>query len=299
MNEINNINRRKFLEIFGACSCALMIASCSTAPITERKQLRLIPESTLNNQAAQIYEKVKQKTKLSDDKKKLDEIEEIGSRIEEAVSAYFASINKNDPTYNFQWEYILVDNDKIKNAWCMPGGKIAVYTGILPITKNKHGLAAVMGHEIAHAVAKHSIERASRALVLNIGTVAADIFSGGAISRTSRATGVDVAGMLRTFGIDNPFGRKQETEADYLGLIFSSLAGYDIRESVKVWERMRESYKGQEPPEWMSTHPSSERRIETLKNWIPEIIIKYPPIKKISYFLKINKTPPFPIREEV
>jgi len=282
MNEINNINRRKFLEIFGACSCALMIASCSTAPITERKQLRLIPESTLNNQAAQIYEKVKQKTKLSDDKKKLDEIEEIGSRIEEAVSAYFASINKNDPTYNFQWEYILVDNDKIKNAWCMPGGKIAVYTGILPITKNKHGLAAVMGHEIAHAVAKHSIERASRALVLNIGTVAADIFSGGAISRTSRATGIDVAGMLRTFGIDNPFGRKQETEADYLGLIFSSLAGYDIRESVKVWERMREAYKGQEPPEWMSTHPSSERRIETLKNWIPEIIIKYPPIKKIS-----------------
>ena len=282
MNEINNINRRKFLEIFCACSCALMIASCSTAPITERKQLRLIPESTLNNQAAQIYEKVKQKTKLSDDKKKLDEIEEIGSRIEEAVSAYFASINKNDPTYNFQWEYILVDNDKIKNAWCMPGGKIAVYTGILPITKNKHGLAAVLGHEIAHAVAKHSIERASRALVLNIGTVAADIFSGGAISRTSRATGIDVAGMLRTFGIDNPFGRKQETEADYLGLIFSSLAGYDIRESVKVWERMRESYKGQEPPEWMSTHPSSERRIETLKNWIPEIIIKYPPIKKIS-----------------
>ena len=282
MNEINNINRRKFLEIFGACSCALMIASCSTAPITERKQLRLIPESTLNNQAAQIYEKVKQKTKLSDDKKKLDEIEEIGSRIEEAVSAYFASINKNDPTYNFQWEYILVDNDKIKNAWCMPGGKIAVYTGILPITKNKHGLAAVLGHEIAHAVAKHSIERASRALVLNIGTVAADIFSGGAISRTSRATGIDVAGMLRTFGIDNPFGRKQETEADYLGLIFSSLAGYDIRESVKVWERMREAYKGQEPPEWMSTHPSSERRIETLKNWIPEITIKYPPIKKIS-----------------
>ena len=212
----------------------------------------------------------------------MEEIKEIGSRIEEAVSSYFASINKNDPTYNFQWEYILVDNDKIKNAWCMPGGKIAVYTGILPITKNKHGLGAVMGHEIALAVAKHSIERASRALVLNIGTVAADIFSGGAISRTSRATGVDVAGMLRTFGIDNPFGRKQETEADYLGLIFSSLAGYDIRESAKVWERMRESYKGQEPPEWMSTHPSSERRIETLKNWIPEIIIKYPPIKKIS-----------------
>jgi len=280
MNAINNINRRKFLEIFGYCTCGLMIAACTTAPITERKQLKLIPETTLNRQAAQLYINVKRKTKLSDDKKQLEEIKEIGSRIEEAVSLYFNSINKRDPTYNFQWEYILIDNDKIKNAWCMPGGKIAVYTGILKISKNKHGLAAIMGHEIAHAVAKHSIERASRALLLNVGTQIADIASGGAISRTRRATGVDVAGMLRTFGIDNPFGRKQETEADYLGLIFSSLAGYDIRESVKVWERMKEAHKGQEPPEWMSTHPSSTRRIEALRNWIPEIIIEYPPIKK-------------------
>ena len=164
----------------------------------------------------------------------------------------------------------------------MPGGKIAIYTGILKITKNKHGLAAVMGHEIAHAIAKHSIERASRALVLNVGTTALDIFTGGAISNTQRTTGIDVAGMLRTFGIDNPFGRKQESEADYLGLIFSSLAGYDIRESVKLWERMKEANKGKEPPEWMSTHPSSTKRIQSLQNWIPEIIYKYPPIKKIS-----------------
>jgi len=282
MSKINNINRRKFLEIFGYCSCGLIITSCSTAPITERRQLRLIPESTINMQAAQIYEQVKIKTKLSNDKKQLEEIIEVGSKIESAVSAFFISKNGQDPTNNFQWEYILIDNDKIKNAWCMPGGKIAVYTGILEITKNKHGLAAVMGHEIAHAVAKHSIERASRALILNVGTQIADIASGGAISRTSRATGVNVAGMLRTFGIDNPFGRKQETEADYLGLIFSSLAGYDIRESVKIWERMREAHKGKEPPEWMSTHPSSDRRIEALKSWIPEIILKYPPIIKIS-----------------
>ena len=282
MSKTNIINRRKFLEIFGGCSCGIIIASCSTAPITERKQLKLIPETTLNRQAAQLYERVKSKTKLSDDKKQLEEIKEIGSKIEQSVSAYFNSINVNDPTYNFQWEYILVDNDKIKNAWCMPGGKIAVYTGILEVTKNKHGLAAVMGHEIAHAVAKHSVERASRALVLNLGTAALDIFTGGAISNTQRTTGVDVAGMLRTFGIDNPFGRKQESEADYLGLIFSSLAGYDIRESVKIWERMKESHKGQEPPEWMSTHPSSIKRIALLKKWIPEIIIKYPPIKKIS-----------------
>jgi len=281
MNKINNINRRRFLEVFGACGCALMISSCSTAPITDRKQLRLIPEFTLNERAAQVYEKVKQKTKLSDDVKQLNEIKEIGKRIEESVSSYFSSINKKDPTNNFQWDYILVDNDKVKNAWCMPGGKIAVYTGLLPITKNKHGLAVVMGHEIAHAVAKHSVERASRALVLNIGTTAVDIFSGGAISRTSRATGIDVAGLLRTIGIDNPFGRKQEVEADYLGLIFASLAGYDIRESVNVWKRMKDSNKGEEPPEWMSTHPSNDRRIQTLNNWIPEIIMDYPPIKKI------------------
>ena len=279
MNKIDNINRRKFLELFTGCTCGLLISSCSTAPITERKQLRLLPESTINRQAAQLYERVKAKTKLSNDKKKLNEIIEIGKRIEDSVSAYFLSIDQNDPTYNFQWEYILVDNDKIKNAWCMPGGKIAVYTGILKITKNENGLAAVMGHEIAHAVAKHSIERASRALLLNVGTAAVDIFTGGAISNTSRTTGVDVAGMLRTFGIDNPFGRKQETEADYLGLIFSSLAGYDIRESIKLWERMATKNKGKEPPVFLSTHPSSKKRIENLKQWINQVIIEYPPIK--------------------
>ena len=278
MGNINNINRRKFLEIFAGCGCGIALGGCATAPITDRKQLKLIPEVTLNKQAAQIYRNVQKKTKLSNDKKQLNEIKEIGSRIESAVSAYFDSINKPDPTYNFRWEYILIDNDKILNAWCMPGGKIAVYTGILKITKNKNGLAAVMGHEIAHAVAKHSVERASRALVLNVGTAALDIFTGGAISNTSRTTGVDVAGMLRTFGIDNPFGRKQETEADYLGLIFSSLAGYDIRESVKIWERMEEENKGRKIPEWQSTHPSSSKRISNLNKWIPEIIIKYPPI---------------------
>ena len=282
MRDSNIINRRKFLEYIGCCTCGLLIPSCATVPITERRQLSIFTENYINRQAYQLYENVKRKAKLSDNKNALSEIKEIGKRIEESVSAFFYSIGKEDPTSNFQWEYILIDNDKIKNAWCMPGGKIAVYTGILEVTKNNDGLAAVMGHEIAHAVAKHSIERASRSLILNVGTQAVDIFSGGAISRTSRATGVDVAGMLRTFGIDNPFGRKQETEADYLGLIFSSLAGYDIRESVELWKRMKEAYKGQEPPEWMSTHPSSDKRIQSLQNWIPEILLEYPPIKKMD-----------------
>ena len=152
MNDLYNINRRKFLGLFGCCACGFIIPSCSTVPITERKQLKLLPESSINRQAAQLYERVKSKVTLSNDTEQLNEIKEIGAKIEESVSAYFDSINKKDPTYNYQWEYILVENKKIKNAWCMPGGKIAVYTGILENTKNKHGLAAVMGHEIAPPV---------------------------------------------------------------------------------------------------------------------------------------------------
>jgi predicted Zn-dependent protease len=272
------MNRRKFLEYFGCSCCGLLLSQCGTVPITERRQLKIIPESTLNRQAAQIYEKVKSKEKLSDDLDQLNEIKEIGSRIEQAVSEYFYQNDMADPTANFNWEYILVENKKIKNAWCMPGGKIAVYSGILEVTKNKHGLAAVMGHEIAHAVAKHSVERASRSTLINVTTQIADIASGGKLSGVSRTAGVDVAGMLTHFGINNPFNRKQESEADYLGLVFSSLAGFDIRETAKIWERMKETNKGKEPPEWMSTHPSTSRRIKQINEWIPEIILTYPPI---------------------
>ena len=275
------MNRRKFLGYFSCGCCSLLIHQCTTVPITDRKQLSIIPESSLNQQAARIYEKVKSKEKLSDDLNQLNEIKEIGHRIEESVSEYFYRNNLRDPTANFMWEYILVENKKIKNAWCMPGGKIAVYSGILEVTKNKHGLAAVMGHEIAHAVAKHSVERASRSMVINIGTQIVDIASGGKISGASRAAGVDIAGMLAHFGINNPFNRKQESEADYLGLIFSSLAGFDIRETTKVWERMKEENKGKEPPEWMSTHPSTSRRIQQIGDWIPGVILEYPPIKKL------------------
>ena len=152
------MNRRNFIKYIG-CGCGgFLLNSCGSAPITERKQLKLIPESKLNAQAAQIYEKVKEKEKLITDGSTLKENKEIGSKMEDSISEYFYKQNLKDPTTNFQWEYILIDNKKIKNAWCMPGGKIAVYTGLLDITKNKNGLAAVMGHEVAHAVAKHSVE---------------------------------------------------------------------------------------------------------------------------------------------
>ena len=273
------MNRRKFLNYVGCGCCGLILESCSTAPITDRRQLTIIPESKLNAQAAAIYEKVKEKEKMSDDIKTLNLIKEIGKKMENSISEYFYRSDIPDPTQNFAWDYILIENKKIKNAWCMPGGKIAIYTGMLDITKNKNGLAAVMGHEIAHAVAKHSVERASRGVLLNTGTQLFDIFSGGKLSQVNRVTGMNTVGLLSQIGILNPFNRKQESEADYLGLIFSSLSGYDVRESVKIWERMKEANKGKEPSEFLSTHPSSTNRIIKLNEWMNDIIINYPPIK--------------------
>ena len=272
------MNRRKFLGFVGYGCCSIMLPACTTTPITERKQLKLISEAKLNAQAARIYEEVKKKETLSDDKKTLDQIKEIGRRMEVSISEYFLQSNIQDPTINFDWEYILIDKKKVKNAWCMPGGKIAIYTGILDITKNTDGLAAVMGHEIAHAVAKHSSERASRNVAINVVTQVTDILSGGKLSTVNRTTGMNTVGLLTQMGITNPFNRKQETEADYLGLIFSSLSGYDIRETTKVWERMKKANKGKTPPEFMSTHPSHDNRITNINGWINEIILKYPPI---------------------
>jgi predicted Zn-dependent protease len=272
------MNRRKFLSYMGCSCCGLMVNACSTAPITDRRQLKIIPENKLNAKAAQIYEKIKKKEKMSDDKKKLNEIKDIGKRMESSISEYFSKSDMNDPTSGFDWEYILIENDKVKNAWCMPGGKIAIYTGILDITKNNNGLAAVMGHEIAHAVAKHSVERASRGVLVNTGTQLIDIFSGGKLSQVNKVTGMNTVGLLSQIGLMNPFNRKQESEADYLGMIFSSLSGYDIRETKKIWERMKASNKGKEISEFMSTHPSSETRIRNLTKWENEIIIDYPPL---------------------
>ena len=273
------MNRRKFLSYIGCGCCGFVINSCTTAPITERKQLKIIPESKLNAQAAAIYEKIKKKEKMSDDTETLNSIKKIGLKMENAIDEYFYQSNLDNPTSNFDWEYILIDNKKIKNAWCMPGGKIAVYTGILDVTKNTNGLAAVMGHEIAHAVAKHSVERASRNVLINTSTQVIDILSGGKLSQVNRVTGMNTVGLLSSIGITNPFNRKQESEADYLGMIFSSLSGYDIRETPKIWERMKKLNKGKDIPEFMSTHPSAQNRIKNINEWMNKIILDYPPLK--------------------
>ena len=273
------MNRRKFLSYVSCSCCGFILNACTTAPITERRQLKIIPEAKLNAQAAIIYEKIKEKEKLSKDLKTLNEIKDIGQKMQNAIGEYFYKEKLDDPTVNFDWDYILIDNKKVRNAWCMPGGKIAVYTGILDVTKNTNGLAAIMGHEIAHAVAKHSVERASRGTLLNISTQIIDIASGGKLSTVNRTTGMNTIGLLSQLGIMNPFNRKQESEADYLGMIFSSLSGYDIRETVKIWERMKKLNKGKEPPEFMSTHPSSDNRIKDLNDKMNEVILDYPPIE--------------------
>ena len=272
------MDRRKFLSYVGCSCCGLILPSCTTAPITDRKQLKIIPESRLNSQAAQIYEKIKEKEKMSDDLETLETIKKIGSKMENSIENYFTSSNLENPTSNFEWEYILIEK-KTRNAWCMPGGKIAIYTGILEATKNTDGLAAVMGHEIAHAVAKHSVERASRGVLLNTGTQLIDIFSGGKLSQVNRVTGMNTVGLLSQIGIMNPFTRTQESEADYLGMIFSSLSGYDIRETVNVWKRMKEATKGKTPPEFLSTHPSPDNRMKKINEWMNQIVLEYPPLK--------------------
>ena len=155
-----------------------------------------------------------------------------------------------------------------------------LFRSMLEVTKNTNGLAAVIGHEIAHAVAKHSVERASRNVATNLVLSVTDILSGGKLSTVNRTTGINTVGLLSQIGIMNPFNRKQESEADYLGLIFSSLSGYDIRETTKLWERMKKAKKGKELPQFMSTHPSSDNRIKKINEWTNQIILNYPPISK-------------------
>ena len=275
---LKKMNRRKFLSYVG-CGCgSLILSSCTSTPITERKQLKIVSEANLNAKAAQIYEKIKEKENMSKDIKSLNQIKEIGKRMENSISEYFFQTGVADPTSNFDWEYILIENKKVRNAWCMPGGKIAFYTGMLDVTKDENGLAAVMGHEVAHAVAKHSVERASRSVLVNTGTQLIDILSGGKLSQINRTTGMNTVGLLSKLGIMNPFTRKQETEADYLGMIFSSLSGYDIRETEKIWERMKKLNKGKTQSQFLSTHPSADNRIKKINEWKNKIILEYPPI---------------------
>ena len=265
-----NLKRRDFIKKFSCACCApLFLPSCTEVAITNRKQLSIISDENINQQALQAYEKVKKQENLIESGPNYRAVKEVGLRVTESVEKYFLKMGQSDTIKNYNWEFILIDSKDTLNAWCMPGGKIAFYTGILDVTANNDGLASVMGHEIAHAVARHSVERASQALAINLGTTILDIALEGALSNTSADD------YLVNLGLSLPFNRLQESEADYLGLAFMTMANYDNHESYKVWLRMAEAQKGNTPPEFLSTHPSPKNRIEKLKNWIPEVDLRF------------------------
>ena len=275
MTHFSNLSRRKF--VWGmTCACGtLLLPSCADVAMSDRKQFNILSDDFLYSKTFPAYENFKSQTKLITGTSEYDNIVKIGYDIRDAINVYYANQGGEDPTENFQWEFALVDDDQTKNAWCMPGGKIAFYSGILPIAKNDDGIASIMGHEIAHAVARHSAERASRSILMDAGTYALQRFVlGASLTGYSR----DLYNQLRQLGLELPFSRSQESEADYLGLIFMSLAGYDIEESYKVWERMKEDIGGKGPAEFWSTHPSPDNRINKLKEWIPTVRLHYPPI---------------------
>jgi predicted Zn-dependent protease len=249
-----------------------LFGSCSTVPVTGRQQLSLISSSEMLSMSDQQYADFLKANKVvpaGDNRTAM--VKNVGRKIQSAVEQYFRQNNLSLSGYS--WEFNLVDN-KEANAWCMPGGKVVVYTGILPLTSNEVGLAVVLGHEIAHAVAGHGDERMSQALLAQLGGAALSQ----ALSEKPQETQqlwMTVFGVGVQYGALLPFSRVQESEADHLGLIFMAMAGYDPNEALSFWQRMTEQNKGQAPPEFMSTHPSDESRIAKIREELPEALRYY------------------------
>lgn len=250
----------------------VFLTACTSVSITDRKQLIILGDDVIYPEAFKAYKDFKSKTKLIESGKEIDKINKVTNNIKTAIKNFYKSEGKKDPTSNFAWEVVLVDNKEVKNAWCMPGGKMAVYSGILEIANNEASIAALMGHEIAHAVARHGSERASQGLILDLGTMAVEkLLIGRPLTGDSRK----LYDYFTTFGVMLPFSRSHEAEADYLGLVFMHFAGYDLDESYKMWERMDKLNSGNRTPEFLSTHPSSKTRIENIKKWIPLVKENY------------------------
>ena len=255
-------------------ACALLdLTSCTTVPITGRSQLNLIPGNSMLSMSLQQYDTFLKEHKLSANKKQTDMVKHVGARIQEAIERYFASSGMSSRLSGYKWEFNLVE-DKEVNAWCMPGGKVVVYTGILPVTQGEAGLAVVMGHEIAHAVAEHGNERMSQGLLAQFGGMALTE----ALSTEPAATQqlwMTVYGVGAKYGAIMPYSRLQESEADHLGLIFMAMAGYDPNEAISFWQRMSAQKGGQAPPAFLSTHPSDSARIDSIRRLIPEAMPYY------------------------
>jgi predicted Zn-dependent protease len=248
------------------------MVSCAEVPITGRKQLKLVSDSELNAMSFQAYNEFLQQNKVVRNSKETAMVKEVGTRIQRAVETYMRQNNLTEMLQGFKWEFNLVEDNTV-NAWCMPGGKVVVYTGILPIAQNEEGLAVVMGHEIAHAIAAHGNERASQGLLAN-GLLQAGSIAVGQNPTLAKQLVLQAAGVGTQLGI-LAYGRNQESEADHIGLIFMAMAGYDPNASIPFWQRMAKNSQGQAPPEFLSTHPSSETRIKDLQKLIPKAMKYY------------------------
>ena len=251
----------------------IVLQSCSTVPLTGRSQLNMIPSSEMLSMSFQQYDQFLKENKLSTNQTEVNLVKNTGVKIQHAVERYMKENNLSDRLNGYKWEFNLVKDDQV-NAWCMPGGKVVVYTGILPVTKDEAGLAVVMGHEIAHAIAEHGNERMSQQLLQQVGAVGLMVAMKEEPAQT-QALWLSVYGVGTTVGIMLPYSRTQESEADHLGLIFMAMAGYDPHAAPEFWKRMAASKQGGQPPEFLSTHPSDQTRINDITSWIPEAMKYY------------------------
>lgn len=245
-----------------------LMLSCQTVPITGRQQINLIPSDTILSMSSGEYKDFLSKHKTITNTEQASMVTRAGQHIQRAVEQYFSEHSMSDRLRDYRWEFNLVDDAQV-NAWCMPGGKVVVYTGILPVAQDEAGLAVVMGHEIAHAVANHGDERMSQGLIAQLGGVSLSA----AVSEKPKETQslfMSAYGLGAQVGALLPYSRIQESEADHLGLIFMAMAGYDPHSAVDFWKRMADSKKGGSPPEFLSTHPADATRIGKIEQLIPE-----------------------------
>ena len=251
----------------------LFLFSCATAPVTERRGLHLVPDSELASMSFQEYNKVLKTSKLSTDMAKVSMVRRVGQRIATASEQLLDEKGQGADIRNYKWEFNLIEDDKTVNAWCMPGGKVAVYTGLLPIAQDENGLAVVMGHEVAHAIAKHGNERMSQGLLAQFGAIGLSLALAGNPGATSDIF-MQAYGVGAQVGFLLPYSRIHESEADRIGLVLMAKAGYDPRGAIALWQRMN-AKGGSRPPEFLSTHPAPESRIRNIESLIPEAMQYY------------------------
>ena len=277
------------LFVWGLLS-SVFLAGCQTNPYTQRSQFLLMPSGYMSQMGATQYSEVLQdpKVKISTDPQEIEPVKRVAARIIEAAKrSKYAEAAKG-----FTWEVTVIKDDNTKNAWALPGGKIAVYTGIFPMAKNEAGLAAILGHEVVHALAEHGGERMSQGLVAQFGmTAAAIVLSTQGLSPALNDLSMQAMGLGVQAGVLLPFSRKHESEADYIGVLLAGDAGYDPREAIHIWERMAAASNGA-PPEFLSTHPAHETRIADLTKWMPEAMSLYEKAPKASMANLPPITPP-------